>query len=124
MSTSEIRTSCHFNPRGDPSITGRYEVFSAIVDAWYGYSTSLLQRICSYHNTFYSPLYGTIPCNDNAPSGVQEKHFPLISLHSASGKVPFSSSCDLILHTTSIFLNSFYYGFATFNASTCFQSPQ
>ena len=38
MSTSEIRTSCHFNPRGDPSITGRYEVFSAIVDAWYGYT--------------------------------------------------------------------------------------
>ena len=32
MSTSEIRTSCHFNPRGDPSITGHYEVFSAIVD--------------------------------------------------------------------------------------------
>ena len=39
---------------------------------------------------------------------VCKKNIPLILLHSASG-----ISRDLILHTTSIFLNSFCYGFAT-----------
>ena len=47
----------------------------------------------------------TIP---RPPGVVCKKNIPLILLHSASG-----ISCDLILHTTSVFLNSFCYGFAT-----------
>ena len=81
-------TSWHFKPRGDPSITGCCEVwlYSWCMVWVLNISKSLLQKICSYHNTSYSALCGKYrlkhkqsqlaqsQCTSSRPKFVKESH--------------------------------------------------